>query len=188
MPGRIRVDLFCEDAAHESWCRALLGRLADEASIEVSIRGGTANLGIPRLKRELRAFSRILEARAGLPDLLVVMIDANDVGPRARRQEIEDAIDLGTFPAAVVGTPDPCVERWFLADPESFSQRFGPVPSIPAGAPGEVWKDALIQALETAGEIVTGGGAEFAGDVMEYGENEPLSRGSLGSNAQELRR
>lgn len=129
-----RVVLFCEDAAHESWARAILRRLAEEESRQLDIVIGSASAGIPRLKQELRAFDRALRRSSGVPDLLVILIDANAAGELARRSEIEGAVDLHQYPQSVVGVPDPYVECWYVADPVSFSQRFGVQPEPGSGS------------------------------------------------------
>lgn len=98
--------------------------------------------------------------------MLIVMVDANRVGGAARRQEIADAIDESVFPAVVVGTPDPCVERWLLADPVAFAERFGVEPDVANARTGADWKRELVEALGRAGEIVTQGGAEFADEIL----------------------
>jgi hypothetical protein len=158
-----RVVLFCEDSAHESFATAIVGRLAREVGVDVSIQVGSSRAGIPRLKQELTAFARVLRRSSGLPDLLVILIDANAAGERARRDEIEGAIDIGGFPHVVVGVPDPHVECWYLADPVSFAEAFGPQPAPPGEAD---CKRRLVEALENADEIVTAGGAEFAEDIV----------------------
>jgi len=95
-----RVDLFCEDAAHESWGRAVVRRVAFEEGVDLTIQVGTARLGIPRLIRELRAFARLLEVGSGLPDLLLILVDGNLAGAAQRRREIAEAIHLRSFPHA----------------------------------------------------------------------------------------
>jgi hypothetical protein len=60
------------------------------------------------------------------------MIDANAAGPNSRRREVEALIDNAVVPRTVIGTPDPCVERWLLADPESFTSLFDQQPDLPA--------------------------------------------------------
>ncbi len=162
----VRVALFCEDSAHESCARALVERIAGELSVGVSIRTATASSGIGRLKHELRAFQSVVSRSAGTPDLLVVVIDANGVGPSARRAEIESVLDATVFPMVVIGTPNPCVERWLLADPASFATTFGTQPEIGAAHTRHEWKDRLVNALEAAGEIVVQGGAEFAEEII----------------------
>jgi len=138
-----------------------------ELQIDVSIRTATASSGIPRLKQELRVFQSLVARRAGTPDLLIILMDANDVGPAGRRSEIEGVLDAAVFPTVVIGTPNPCVERWLLADPASFSTTFGVQPIIGAASTRHVWKNRLTSALETAGQIVVQGGAEFAEEIIE---------------------
>jgi hypothetical protein len=160
----VDVCLFCEDSAHESCARALINRAAGELGITVSTRIGAARFGIPRLGRELHAFQRIVARSGRSPDVLVVMIDANAVGPNTRRREVEAQIDHAVIPRTVIGTPDPCVERWLVSDPESFTSVFGQQPGSSRSNSRVNWKTVLIEALEAAGEYVTQGGAEFSDD------------------------
>jgi hypothetical protein len=144
-----------------------VGRIARELRREISIRTATASSGIPRLKQELRAFQALVSHGAGTPHLLVVLIDANAEGPTARRSEIMSVLDSAVFPEFVIGTPNPCVERWLLADPVSFSETFGVQPDIGATHTRRAWKDRLVKTLEAAGQIVVQGGAEFADEIVE---------------------
>lgn len=162
-----RIELFCEDSAHESSARALVKRIARETQIDVSIHTATASSGIPRLKQELRVFQAVIARRSGTPDLLVVLIDANDIGPAGRRSEIESVLDTTVFPGFVIGTPNPCIEQWLLADPTSFSKTFGLQPVVGATNSRRIWKDRLVKALEASGQIVMQGGAEFAEEIIE---------------------
>ncbi|HEV3323368.1 MAG TPA: hypothetical protein VG147_14385 [Solirubrobacteraceae bacterium] len=163
-----QVELFCEDSAHESCARALVGRIAGELQLEVSIRTATASAGIGRLKRELKAFQSWVSHRSGTPDLLVILVDANAIGPAARRAEIEGVLDSAVFPSYVIGTPNPCVERWLLSDPVSFAETFGVQPAL--GTPGarHFWKTRLRETLEAAGQIVVQGGAELAEEIVAH--------------------
>lgn len=161
-----RIELFCEDSAHESCGRAIIQRTAEELNLAIAIRTATASSGVGRLKRELKAFQSLASRRSGTPDLLVVLIDANAVGPAARRTEIEEILDHTVFPAYVVGTPDPCVERWLLADPVSFSGKFGIQPAIGATRDRNAWKTRLVDAMEAAGQIIVQGGTEFAEEII----------------------
>jgi len=162
-----KVELFCEDSAHESCARALVERAAGEVELEVSIHTATASSGVGRVKQELRAFQALAPSRPGTPDLLVVLIDANAVGHTQRRAEIEQILDPTVFPHRVVGTPDPCVERWLLADVVAFTEKFGVQPTIAKTSDRRIWKTRLVRALEQANEIVTQGGAEFSREVIE---------------------
>lgn len=162
----LTVELFCEDNAHESCARAIVMRIAREIAVEASIHTATASSGIPRLKRELRAFQSLVSRRAGTPHLLVILVDANAAGPAARRAEIAGVLDAAVFPEVVIGTPNPCVERWLLADPVSFSETIGVQPEIGATNTRDAWKRRLVTALEAAEEIVVQGGAEFAEELI----------------------
>jgi hypothetical protein len=145
----------------------MIARIAGELEVSVTVRTASARFGIGRLKKELSAFQVLVSRRAGTPDLLVVLVDSNAVGPRARQREVEELIDSSVFPRHIVGTPDPCVERWLLADPESFAECFGLQPPLAPVRDRREWKRRLRETLEHAGEIVTQGGAEFADEIVE---------------------
>lgn len=162
----LRVVLFCEDNAHEASARALVRRIAEDEEVEVTLRVGSDRLGIPRLRRELRAFQALQARSSGRPDLLIVLIDANRVGPRGRRTEIEELLDRGLVAETVVGTPDPCIERWLLADDQLIASRYGRVVDRSRSTNRRIWKQRLVQILEAAGEVVTQGGAEFAEELL----------------------
>jgi hypothetical protein len=162
-----QVELFCEDSAHESCAQAIVARIASEVGVDLNVHVASARFGIPRLKRELTTFQALVRRASGAPDLLVVVVDGNDAGPAERRREVDALIDATVFPRHVAGTPDPYVERWLLADPVSFTERFGVQPALdpPDGRNG--WKRRLAETLEEAGEILTQGGAEFADDIFD---------------------
>jgi hypothetical protein len=188
-----RIDLFCEDAAHEAFGRALIERRADEEGLSATLHVPTAKFGIPRLKAELRAFQAVLRRAGGAPDLLVILVDANDVGVAQRRSEVENALDSTLYPHIVVGVPDPYIERWMVADPVSFSARFGVEPDMAPPRSREDWKERLTRALEASGEIVTQGGAEFADDIVSAmdlyraGQTAPSFRTFLADLASAMR-
>ena len=162
----LRVDLFCEDAAHEAVARAIVERLAAEEGIEVSIRVGSARAGVGRLQTELRAYTETTRRQGGTPDVLVVMIDANAEGPQARRDQVERSGLQAVFPRRVIGTPDPCVEAWLLADPQSLADRYGRRPAASSSRDCDELKERLKTLLLDAGETVTQGGAEFADEIV----------------------
>lgn len=173
------VSLFCEDAAHENFGRAIVERCAREEDVNVALSVPTARFGIPRLQSELRAFQSVLRRTGGTPDLLVVLVDANDVGVPTRKQAVTALLDFSLLPAVVIGVPDPYIERWFVADPASFADSFGEQPQAGPIRSRTDWKDRLVTALEAAGEIVTQGGAEFASEIVSTmdlyraGQNAP---------------
>ncbi len=164
-------------------------RCGDEEQVAVGVHVAAARFGIPRLKRELGAFQAVVRQRAGTPDILVVLIDANRVGVAGRRGEVEDALEPGLFPHVVIGTPDPCVERWLLADPPSFTQLYGCEPDVSGDLRRVNWKRRLLAALEDAGQVVTSGGSEFADELVEAMDLYRAGRAvpSLGRFVDELR-
>lgn len=175
----LRLDLFCEDVGHEAFARALAGRLSSELDVELAIRVASARAGLGRAQRELKAYMQVIRRRAGTPDLLIVIADGNDVGPQARREEIEHMGLDEVFPVYVIGTPDPCVEAWLLADPPSLAAEFGHPPQGSRPTSGKAMKRYLADYLEQAGKVVMEGGTEFADeivramDLFRAGKNEP---------------
>lgn len=161
-----RIALFCEDAAHENFGRALILRCAADIGVSITLTVPTARFGIPRLKAEIAAYQSVIHRTGGTPDLLVVLVDANNVGVNSRKTEVAAALDPTLLPAWVIGVPDPYVERWMLADPTSFAELFGRQPDVGAVNDRFAWKRRLIAALEESGEIVTQGGAEFADEIV----------------------
>jgi len=122
---------------------------------------------------------QVIRRQAGTPDLLIVIADANDVGPQRRREEIEGMGLDRVFPVYVIGTPDPCVEAWLLADPPSLAAEFGQPPEGSPPSSGKALKRYLVDYLEQAGKVVMEGGMEFADEIVRAmslyraGKNEP---------------
>lgn len=175
----LRLDLFCEDVGHEAFARAIAERLSSELEVDLAIRVVSARAGLGRAQRELTAYMHVIRHRAGTPDLLIVIADGNDVGPQVRREEIEGMGLDGVFPVYVIGTPDPCVEAWLLADPSSLAAEFGQSLQGPRPSPAKAMKRYLVDYLEQAGKIVMEGGMEFADEIVQVmdlyraGKNEP---------------
>lgn len=69
---------------------------------------------------------------------------------------------------AVVACPDPHVERWYMADPASFSEVVGMQvrPGKKKCDRGQ-YKDALARAVRAGGHPTTLGGVEFGTDLVE---------------------
>lgn len=162
----VRLNLFCEDAGHEAFARAFVERVGSDRGIEVSIGVASSRAGLGHMQRELRAYTETLRHRSGTPDVLVVLADGNAVGPNARRREIEEIPLDAVFPHWVIGTPDPCVEAWLLADPQTLSATFDhPIEDRVSNDADEL-KRLLKNFLVGAGEIVTQGGVEFADEIV----------------------
>lgn len=168
----VRISVFCEDRGHELFVRALVRRLAAELEISTEVEFRSSSGGHGPAVTELRAFQHAMKTGrvVGAPDLLIVLIDGNDHGWQARRQTLVKEIDRSVFPTAVVGCPDPYVERWCLIDLHALKE-IGAVPPPSKGTykvgGRAVYKKQLREAL-TNGDIVTlTDEMEVAPDIVE---------------------
>jgi hypothetical protein len=170
MSETLVVDLFAEDRAHEEWLRPLLERVAREENATVRIRVRSARGGHGRVITELRNYQRGFEKGIGgqLPDILVAAIDGNCSSYVEVQKAIQDAL-LGPFSDRTVkATPDPHIERWFLADLEAFHAVVGVSPQFEQGkCERDYYKGVLAKAVENAGHPPTLGGIEFAREIVD---------------------
>ena len=99
---------------------------------------------------------------------MIVGIDGNCTSFARKRTEILDAVKPVLSERVVVACPDPHVERWYLADPDTFRSVVGHRP-----APGrkkcvrDHYKGLLARAIRQAGHPATLGGIEFARELVE---------------------
>ncbi len=84
----IDVMLFLEDLGHESLIKALVERVAREKRVAIKIKSRSVRGGHGRALAELRQFLRDLRRghQVGIPQLLVVAIDANCKGLGTRKK------------------------------------------------------------------------------------------------------
>lgn len=167
--AEIRVVLFCEDLGHESFIRPLLRRLGREEGVDVVADVKNSRGGIGRAASELRAWQRFVAIRGGLPDLLLVLLDANSDGPAARRRQAMEVVDTALFPRVVIGTPDPYIERWYFADEVVFRRvAGGDPPSVEELARNRrAWKSALRRSIEASGQFLLNDVADLAPEIVE---------------------
>jgi hypothetical protein len=170
MGDPITVDLFAEDQAHEEFIKAIVDRLAAEEQKVISLRVRSARSGHGRALGELSLYQRaVIEGLAGLtrPDLLVVAIDANCKRVAAAKKEITEKIDSSLRNQTVVACPDPHIERWYVADPDSFAQVVGARPKLGRKkCERGYYKSILSGTLASAGHPTTLGGIEFAPELV----------------------
>lgn len=162
------LDVFCEDAAHEAFVRALLRRQGT-GSVRARIRSGRGGRG--RATSELRAWFRLL-SRGGteIPDSACVLVDGNCAGWHQRRKEVAGAIEGHRIPSLVIGCPEPHIERWLMADEAAFARVVGvPPPRDPGKCERGVYKRALEAAVEESRLPVLGDpAAELAPDIVRH--------------------
>ncbi|MCX7866138.1 MAG: DUF4276 family protein [Limisphaera sp.] len=141
--------------------------------------------------QEFRSFQRLIESAAETaPDLIVVGMDGNCVSFAGKKREILEATGERHRDKVIAACPDPHIERWYLADPDSFHQVVGSRPNLGTGkCTRDFYKRALADAVRRAGHPSTLGGMEFAPelvaamDLYRAGKAEP----SLGDFLNEFR-
>ena len=170
MADPISVALFVEDRAHEYFLIPLVERVAQEAGRTVTIRPYSVRGGHPRARDELTTFQKLLEKGIlGLsdPDVFVVGIDANCAKWHQARRRITDALAVRLRDRTVVACPDPHIERWFMADPESFEATFGRRPKLgQRKCERDRYKRILARTIREAGYPTVLGGLEFAEEIV----------------------
>lgn len=171
MSSAIVADLFVEDRAHEEFLKPLVSRVAEEESVPITLRVRCARGGHGRVLDELRLYLRLLEQPAlghGLPDLLVVLTDANCAKFTSRRDEVRLLVTEPLADRLVTGCPDPHIERWYLADPVSFQDVVGSRPqSVRRKCERGYYKKVLADAVRRGGNPPTLGGIEFADELVK---------------------
>lgn len=172
MSRTVRIDLFCEDRAHEELLKHLVRAMCARESVDAMIEVRSARGGHGRALDEMKSYQVLVERR-GLPrpDLLVVAIDANCSSYVPKVREIREGVKPRVFPHCAVACPDPHIEQWYIADAEAFQQVVGVAP--PAAHPKcdkqtrNVLKKALADSVGAGGHPRTLGGIEFAADLAK---------------------
>jgi len=192
MAKRCLVYLYCEDRGHEEFTRALLERLAREEGIEVRLRTQNSLGGHGRAISEFKLWQRkvVKGFPERIPDLLVLVIDANCTDWGTAHKGLSETIDGSLFPQFVVGCPEPHVERWCFADPESFKEVVGEAPPRdPGKCERLLYKNLLRRTILDAGQPILTTAMEFAPDLIEAMDlyRAGKSQRSLGHFVDELR-
>jgi len=171
MSSPVLVDIFVEDRAHEAFLVPMLLRIAQEEALVVSARVRSARGGHGRAIAELKLYQQVVETGMpgfAPPDLLLAGIDGNCSTFAKAKKAIVAATHAPFSDRLVVACPDPHVERWYLADPESFKDVVGYRPTIAKKkCARDYYKDALAKLVRRAGHPATLGGIEFAQELVE---------------------
>ena len=171
MSSPVLVDIFVEDRAHEAFLVPMLLRIAEEEQVVATPRVRSGRGGHGRALAELKLYQDLVrKGSAGTtnPDLLIAGIDGN-CSTFARAKKAIVAATLAPFSdRLVVACPDPHIERWYLADPESFKDVVGHRPTIARKkCARDYYKAALANVVRKAGHPATLGGIEFAQELVE---------------------
>ena len=170
MNSHVIIDLFVEDQAHEAFVGALVRRIARDEEVETITRIRSARGGHGRALQELRTYQKLIEMNVfdSPPDLIVAAIDGNCATFRKKRTEIENATRTVFQDRLVAACPDPHVERWFLADPDSFHEIVGHRPSVGRRkCERNHYKRLLADAIRQGNHPPTLGGIEFATELAD---------------------
>jgi len=171
MISSITADLFVEDRAHEEFLKAALARLARQEGRTLNLRVRSARGGHGRALGELMLYQKSvtkIPPMGGLPDLLCVAIDANCRRYHEACQEVYGKLERPFRERAIVACPDPHIERWYLADPDSFAEVVGVRPKVGRRkCERDRYKAMLSKAIMDAGHPPTLGGIEFAREIVE---------------------
>ena len=165
---RATVDLFVEDRAHEEFLRALLVRLAEEERRRITLRVRSARGGHGRVVAEFEFYQKGIQKGLFLvPQLLVAAVDANCSSPQEVQRNLESRLAPQLQGRTAFGCPDPHVERWFMADPESFAGIVGAEPPRERRkCERDRYKKQLVETIRKGGHVPTLGGIEFARDLV----------------------
>jgi len=171
MSNSLVVDLFGEDHAHESLVTALVKRVALEEQIPVTCQPRSVRGGHPRATRAFRLYQDVMvngASNARPPDLIVVTIDSNCAGFATRRNEIRGETRPEYKHVVVPACPEPHIERWFLADPDSFQGLVGARPTMGREkCERGYYKRILNDTIREGGHPVTLGGTEWAPELVQ---------------------
>lgn len=166
-----RIDLFAEDQAHERLLDPIVKRIAKAESIGVNIRVRCARGGHGRAIREFEVYQAVAEqvgSSEGLPDLVIVGIDGNCRTFASKRDDIRAATRRTFLDRLVIACPDPHIERWYMADPQSFTKVVGTTPTLGTKkCDRDHYKDTLAKTVRQAGHPATLKGIEFAEELVD---------------------
>ncbi len=165
------LDLFVEDRAHEEFLKAMLNRIAQKEGKAVIVRVRSARGGHGRVLTELSVYQKsVLKAPSEMkmPDLLFIAIDANCKRLNKARKEIQAKIETPFNDRAIIACPYPHIERWYLADPDTFFKVVGVRPKVgKRKCDRNRYKMILSKAIKDAGHPPTLGGVEFARELVD---------------------
>ena len=186
MSKPVLIDLFVEDRAHEELLKPLITRIGEEEQVRVQVSVRTARGGHARALSEFRIYQRAAAAATfseQLAELVVVGIDGNCSTFANARDKIQQATEPIFTDRLVVACPDPHIERWYLADPQSFNIVVGDQPKVGTRkCARDHYKQILADSIQRAGHPPTLGGIEFASELATA-----MNLYRAGRNANSLR-
>lgn len=164
------VALFCEDSFHERFVCALVNRFSTEHGVRTDTKPYSARGGLPKMHGELKRFLHDLKrGYRPLPELVIVVADANCLGVNERRTLLSRVVAQTPQFESVVefAIPDPHIERWMLVDPRGFQAVFQRGCTLPAvKCKKDEYKRLLRSELRKCDIDPPLGGEEYAEDIV----------------------
>ena len=198
MSEALLVEFFVEDRAHEEVLVPLVEQIARIENVHLRCRVRNARGGHSRVMRSFERYQILRTKGMGdmeVPDLLVVAIDGNCTSFTETRNRIQRATHSPFVHRLVTACPDPHIERWYLADPQSFETAVGTRPSVSRRKCARgYYKQMLADAVARAGYPPTLGGIEFgrelanAMDLFRAGKNDASLKAFFDDLRKGLRR
>lgn len=170
--SEIRVGYFLEDVAQQQFIVATVQQVAinvglDAAALTHEVRNASGGKG--KAMTELKQFLRdMAKGLISPPPILVIAIDGNCQGYTEKQKEIRQHAQKYKYPGHLIcATPDPHIERWYMADPSCFQQVTGSsrLPEVPAyKCERGRYKKAMSEAMQSGSPL---GGVEFGAEIAQ---------------------
>ncbi len=145
--------------------------------------------------QEFKNYQRLAPA-VSIPDadVVVVAIDGNCSSFAKARAQVQKSADPIVSDRLVVASPDPHIERWYLADPQAVSSVLGcETPGLEPKCERDYYKNALRDTIARGGYMALLGGTEMAADLISNmnfyraGRNDSSFKAFLGDLRTKLR-
>lgn len=198
MSEGLLVEFFVEDNAHQQLLVPLARRVAREEEVGLRCRVRNARGGHAGAMDSFKRYQVLSEKGVvgrEVAALLVVAIDGNCSSFTETRNNIRRATRDSFAHMLVTACPDPHIERWYLADPQSFREVVGTQPGV--GAQKCIrnhYKQMLATAVASGGHPPTLGGIEFGReladsmDLFRAGKNDSSLKAFIEDLREGLRR
>lgn len=182
------IDLFCEDRAHEALLKPLVSRIGIEAKCDLSVRVRNARGGRPRVMKEFQNYQRVAPVVSNSDaDVVVVAIDGNCSKFAKARDDVRKLANPMVADRLIVASPDPHIERWYMADPQAVSEALGCAPpNLKQKCERGYYKEVLRNLIASSGRMSLLGGTETASDLIDRmdlyraGKNDASFKAFLG--------
>lgn len=171
MSEALLVEFFVEDDAHQQLLVPLARRVAREEEVGLRCRVRNARGGHAGAMSSFKRY-QVLREKGVIGNeeaaLLVVAIDGNCSSFAETRKDIRRATRDSFAHMLVTACPDPHIERWYLADPQSFRDVVGTQPIVGSRkCIRNHYKQILATAVAGGGHPPTLGGVEFGRELAD---------------------